>query len=124
MMALTVSTALAQQRTAAPRRATVQMTFNDHDRQVATTWYDAHQRNLPVGFRAGDRFAPPVELQFQSGFVLDQGARRQVHPVPSALLRQLAPAPRGYRYVVINGHIALIDSRYRVQDVIHVGHGR
>jgi hypothetical protein len=29
------------------------------------------------------------------------------------------PPPRGYRYVFIGGHACLIDSGYRVHDVIH-----
>jgi Ni/Co efflux regulator RcnB len=129
MMALTVSTALAKQSAAGRNdrgrnRTAAHMNFDDNDRQATRTWYEAHQRNLPAGFRASDRLSPSVELQFQPGFVLDLNLRRQVHPVPSALLRQLAPAPRGYRYVIINEHVVLIDSGYRVSDVIHVGHNR
>jgi hypothetical protein len=134
MMALSVSTALANQPAAGLNdqgrgrgRGAAQaahMKFDDHDRQVTRTWYDAHQRSLPAGFRDRDRLSPSVELQFQEGFVLDRALRLQVHSVPSALLSLLFPAPRTYRYVVVGGHIVLIDSGYRVYDIIHVGHGR
>ena len=107
-------------------RAQVQVhsRFDDHDRQVVTTWYDGHHTNLPRGMRDNDRFPPNIEGQIQAGYVLDPGMRRQVNSVPAQLLRMLGPAPRGDRYVMINGHILLIDRRYQVIDVIHVGHGR
>jgi hypothetical protein len=127
MTALTVGTALARQPASGQddrRRVVEHSRFDDHDRQVTRTWYDSHQRALPVGFRATDRFSPEVELRFQEGYVIDRPMRGEVHSVPSALLRLLAPAPRTYRYVVIEGHVALIDRDYRVHDVIHVGHDR
>lgn len=131
MMALAVSVALAKQPVAGldgqgrgRGAAQAHTRFDDHDRQVTITWYNSNQRNLPIGFRDRDRLSPAMELRFQEGFVLDRQMRLQVHSVPSALLRLLAPAPRSYRYVVVGGHIALIDGSYRVYDVIHVGHGR
>lgn len=98
--------------------------FDDHDREAARNWYSSHQRALPRGLRDRDRFAPDVEVRIQEGFVLDTRMRRQVYAVPGDLLRLLGPAPRGERYVMINGHILLIDRGYRVIDVIHFGHGR
>jgi hypothetical protein len=127
MTALTVGTALARQPAAEQNdrvRVSEHMRFDDHDRQVTRTWYEGHQRTLPIGFRANDRFSPAVEVQFQDGYVIERPMRGEVHSVPSALLRLLAPAPRTYRYVVIEGHVALIDRDYRVHDVIHVGHDR
>ena len=97
--------------------------FDDRDRQAATGWYQGHQTNLPRGLRNNDRFPPDVEGRVQSGWVIDPGMRRQIYSVPSGLLRLLGPAPRGERYVMVNGHILLIDRSYRVIDVIHVGHG-
>ena len=129
LMALTLSAAVAGQR-ADPRndqgrgQAPVQRRFNDNDRRVTLSWYDSHQRNLPIGFRTTDRFSPAVESQFQDGYVIDVRMRRQAHSIPSTLLRLLAPAPRGYRYMAIGGQVVLIDSGYRVYDVIRVGHDR
>ena len=98
--------------------------FNDHDREVTLSWYQSNQRNLPRGMRDRDRWAPTIEVQVQEGYVLDRRQRGQIYSVPSALLRLLSPAPRSYRYVVIGGHLILIDSGYRVVDIIHLGHGR
>jgi Ni/Co efflux regulator RcnB len=127
MLALTAGAALAQQTVRGQNdqgRAVEQRRFDDNERRAANSWYDANQRHLPVGFRANERLSPSVELQFQQGYVINPAMRRQMHPVPYALLHQLAPAPRGYRYMAIDEHIVLIDSSYRVSDVIHVGHGR
>ena len=129
LLALTMSTAVAGQR-AGPRddrgreSAPAQRKFNDNDRQATLSWYNTHQRSLPMGFRASDRFSPAVEGQFQDGYVIDRKMRGQAHSLPSTLLRLLAPAPRGYRYVAIGDQLVLIDSGYRVYDVIRVGHDR
>jgi hypothetical protein len=98
--------------------------FDDHDRQVTRTWYDAHQRSLPIGLRATDRLSPSIELEFHEGYVVNRQLRVQVHSVPSDLLRLLGPLPRGDRYVILSGHIIVIDGNYRVLDVIHLGHDR
>jgi hypothetical protein len=46
--------------------------------------------------------------------------RRMARPVPEDLLYQLPPPPRYCRYVVIGGHVCLVDEGYRVRDVIHL----
>jgi hypothetical protein len=133
MMALAVTAAIAgpaagqgrgRGRGQAPPPPPAHIRFDDNDRRVTYAWYGDHQRNPPAGFRSRDRFAPDVEVQFREGYVLDRRQRGQAHSVPSTLLRLLFPAPRGYRYVVINDHLILIDGGFRVFDVIHVGHGR
>ncbi len=40
--------------------------------------------------------------------------------LPRSLTRGFAPAPRGYRYMVIGGHIVLVDTGYRVADVFRL----
>jgi Ni/Co efflux regulator RcnB len=96
-----------------------QANFNDHDRQIANNWYHQNRsRQLPPGLRDRDRLPPPMEARLRAGAVLDQDMRRRVYPAPVALVRGFAPAPRGYRYVVIGGHVVLVDTGYRVFDVI------
>jgi len=92
--------------------------FDDHDRQITREWYDNHHDYR--GFRDRDRMTPQYEDRFQNGAVLDRGMQRRMYPVPSDLGRRLPPAPRGYRYVVIGGHVVLIDSGYHVHDAIHL----
>jgi Ni/Co efflux regulator RcnB len=98
--------------------------FDDNDRRSVTEWYDQHQRNPPVGFRAADRLAANIESLFVPGYVIDRPMRAHIHAVPSDLLRRLPAPPRGDRYAIVDGHVVLIDRGYRVVDVIHVGHGR
>jgi len=122
-----VSPAQAQTRPTTEQRTTNQATvehrnFDDHDRQVAKTWYDGHRTNEPIGLRDRDRLAVDIEPRFTVGFSLDRNLRGQIHDVPLDLRRQLGPAPRGDRYVLIDGHLVLINSRYEIVDVIHLGH--
>ncbi|OYW02652.1 MAG: hypothetical protein B7X11_03605, partial [Acidobacteria bacterium 37-65-4] len=52
------------------------------------------------------------------GFVFDRAMRVRVYPAPYSLRRTLAPAPRGYRYVLYGGRVFLVDDGYRVFDGI------
>jgi Ni/Co efflux regulator RcnB len=133
MMALTISTAFAKAAVAAPSprqhdegrgQSAAHMKFNDNDRQASRTWYDGHHSNLPVGLRDTDRMTPATESQFKEGWVIDKATRKNVHAVPSTLLKVLAPAPRNYRYVAVGGYVALVDGNYRISDVMTVRHER
>ena len=93
--------------------------FDDHDRQVARGWYTEHHDRLPEGLRDRDRLPSEFEPRLREGEVLDRNLRHRIHPVPQELLERLPPCPRHYRYVIIGGHICLIDDGYQVFDVIH-----
>ncbi|HZV87687.1 MAG TPA: hypothetical protein VFF95_09080 [Candidatus Binatus sp.] len=93
--------------------------FEDHDRQAARGWYNEHHDRLPEGLRDRDRLTPELESRLQVGVVLDQDLRHRIHPVPAELIERLPPCPPHYRYVIIGGHICLIDEGFHVSDVIH-----
>jgi Ni/Co efflux regulator RcnB len=93
--------------------------FDDHDRQVTRDWYNEHRDRRPRGLRDRDRLAPEYESRLREGDVLDRDMRRRIYPIPVDYYRRLPPPPYGYRYVFIGGHVCLIDSGYRVHDVIH-----
>ncbi|HEV2348468.1 MAG TPA: hypothetical protein VG028_01345 [Terriglobia bacterium] len=94
--------------------------FRDRDRRAAHEWYGRHRQHPPEGFRQRDWLAPEYESRLRVGYVLDPDMRRMCRPVPYDLLQELPPCPRRYRYVVIGGHICLLDRGYRVHDVIHL----
>ncbi|HLY63444.1 MAG TPA: hypothetical protein VKV95_22105 [Terriglobia bacterium] len=94
--------------------------FRDRDRQAARDWYDHHRDHPPAGFREREWLAPEYESRMRVGYVLDPEMRRMARPVPQDLLYQLQPPPRHYRYVVIGGHVCLVDEGYRIHDVIHL----
>lgn len=98
--------------------------FNDKQQQAARSYYNKHQDH-PV-FKQPDQWNNDYESRLQPGYVLDDDMRRMSRPAPDDMIRGLGRAPRGYRYVVIGGHVVLIDSGYRVHDAIHleinVGH--
>ena len=92
--------------------------FADHDRQAANTWYASHRRDLPRGLQDRDRIPADQRARIAPGFVFDRTMRARVYAAPYSLRRTLAPAPRGYRYVVYGGQVMLVDAGYRVSDVI------
>jgi Ni/Co efflux regulator RcnB len=73
-----------------------------------------------VGFRDEDRLPGDWEPRLQVGFVFDNDWRHRAHPVPVDLMSELPPPPRGYHYYVVGGHIVLVDSGWRVTDVIKI----
>ena len=92
--------------------------FNDHDRQTAHDYANKHKND--AGFRDKDRLSAESESRLQEGYVMDKDMRRMCRTAPPDLVRGMAPAPRGYRYVVVGGHVCLIDSDYRIHDTIHL----
>jgi Ni/Co efflux regulator RcnB len=135
LMALTCCAALAQDRNDQNRSESKRdenrgqskkkyRQFNENQRQYARTYYNQNQ-NQEV-FRQDNRWNNDYENRLQPGYVLDDDMRRMSRPAPDEMTRGLGRAPRGYRYVVIGGHVVLVDSGYRVHDAIHfevnVGH--
>jgi hypothetical protein len=107
-------------RSADSKQADNQSRFNDHDRQAAGDWQKQHQAHPVIGFRAQDRLSADFEGLLTVGSILDVKLRSREHPVPADLRRELSPAPRNCRYVVIGGHVVLLDNRNHVLDVIHL----
>ena len=108
------------QRAQDQRQAQAQARINDHDRQVANTWYDRHKNRPPRGFRRTDRLPQHYEARLQPGDQFDPYMRRRAYAASSDLTRGFAPPPRGYRYMVIGGHIVLVDAGFRVADVFRL----
>ena len=98
--------------------------FNEKQRQYATTYYNQN-KNQEI-FKQDSRWNNDYENRLQPGSVLDEDMRRMSRPAPDEMTRGLGRAPHGYRYVVIGGHVVLVDDGYRVHDAIHfevnVGH--
>ena len=97
--------------------------FNEKQRQYARTYYNQN-RNHEV-FKQ-DNWNNDYENRLKPGYVLDEDMRRMSRPAPDDMIRGMGRPPRGYRYVVIGGHVVLIDDGYRVHDAIHfevnIGH--
>jgi len=92
--------------------------FNQKQQEAARTYYNQHQDH-PV-FKQPDQWNNDYESRLRPGYVLDADMRGMSRPAPEELTRGLGPAPRGYRYIVIGGHVVLVDSGYRVHDAIHL----
>jgi Ni/Co efflux regulator RcnB len=94
--------------------------FQDKDRQAARDWYQHHRENPPEGFRQSDRLDSSMESHLRVGVVMDNDLRHRIHPVPADLLATLPPPPAGYRYEVVGGQIVLVDSGWRIHDIINI----
>jgi Ni/Co efflux regulator RcnB len=98
--------------------------FNENQRQNAYNYY--HQNQNQEGFRHDDRWNNDYENRIRPGYVLDDDMRRMSRPAPYEMTRGMGRPPRGYRYIVVGGHVVLIDNGYRVHDAIHfeinIGH--
>jgi Ni/Co efflux regulator RcnB len=97
-----------------------QTQFNTQDRQATSDWSNQHQAHPPAGFRPQDRLSPALESRLQVGSKMDPALQKQVHTLPVDLRRQLAAPAPSYRYVAVGGHVALIDKKNQVHDIIHV----
>lgn len=95
--------------------------FDGRDREVVHTWFVRHRQEPMVGFRYRDRVPPRFGFTISVGRVLTPEIRRYSYGVPLDLRRQLPPVPYGYRYLIVDGHLCLVDNWYRVQDVIQIG---
>ena len=90
--------------------------FRENQRQYARTYYGQNQNNEV--FRPDGRWNHEYENRLQPGYVLDPDMQRMSRPAPYAMIRGMGAAPRGYRYIIIGGHVVLVDSGYRVHDTI------
>jgi len=90
--------------------------FNDNQRNYARTYYGQHQQV----FVQPNQWNDDYERRIQPGYVLDPDMRRMMRPAPEDMIVGMGRPPRGYRYVVIGGHVVLVDSGYRVHDAIHL----
>jgi Ni/Co efflux regulator RcnB len=115
LLALTCGAAVAKNQNRGQSKKEYQQ-FNENQRQFARTYYNQHQQL----FAQDRRWNNEYENRLQPGYVLDKDMRGMSRPAPSDLTRGLGAAPRGYRYIVIGGHVVLVDSAYRVHDTIHL----
>jgi hypothetical protein len=89
--------------------------FNENQRQYARTYYNQNQGH----FAQDGRWNNDYENRLQPGYVLDSDMRRMSRPAPKDMMRGLGSAPHGYHYIIIGGHVVLVDNGYRVHDSIH-----
>ena len=96
--------------------------FDARDRANVGDWYRARGQgsDLPDGFQPGDRLSPASESRLRVGEILDPDLRSETHTLSSALLEKLPPPAVGYRYLVLDGHLLLVDQKsWNVSDVLH-----
>ena len=95
--------------------------FDEHDRQVASDWYNQNKNISTRGLRSQDKLTTDQESRLKTNKTLDRDLQKKAYSAPKDLRRKLSPAPAHHEYEVIGGHLALVDTRdHRVRDVIHL----
>ena len=115
LLALTCGAAVAQNQNSGPSKQEYRQ-FNENQRQSARTYYNKNQKL----FAQDSRWNNEYENRLKPGYVLDKDMRKMSRQAPNDLTRGLGGAPKGYRYVVIGGHVVLVDNGYRVHDTINL----
>ena len=99
--------------------------FDDHDREVISTYYSARNSNLPPGLaKRGGNLPPGLEKHLEKNGTLPPGLQKKIQPCPVELVRQLPPVEPGYARGVIGAHVVLYNRSTNiivdvVKDVVH-----
>lgn len=83
--------------------------FAREERILIAEWFRGYHSNLPPGLAKRDRLPPGLEKQLRERGTLPPGLQKRVQPLPWELERRLRRLPRGYRRVIIGGHVILMD---------------
>lgn len=92
--------------------------FQEKQRQYAQTYYDQHHNHKV--FKTDSRWNDDYSNRIQPGYILDPDMRRMNRSAPNDMVLGLGRAPSGYRYIVIGGHVVLVDNEYRVHDTVSI----
>jgi hypothetical protein len=104
------------------RRGAQHTRFDAKDRANVGEWYRARQQeqDLPNGFQSSDLLSSASESRLRVGELLDPDLRSETLPVPPELLQRLPPPAGDYRYLVLDGHLLLVEQKsWNVSDVLH-----
>jgi hypothetical protein len=94
--------------------------FDARDRAIAGEWYKENQSDPPRGFREQDRLTPVTESMVRVGEQLGSNLRWRILPAPADLVQKLPPLPGNYQYMVLDGHLLLVNEKtWNVSDVLH-----
>jgi hypothetical protein len=99
--------------------------FDEHDREVITSYYSGRTSNLPPGLaKRGGSLPAGLEKQLERNGTLPPGLQKRVQPCPVELERQLPPVEAGYARGVIGAHLVIYNPSTHVivdivKDVVH-----
>lgn len=93
----------------APVRAQNAPRFDDHHREVASSYFADHYRHgtCPPGLaKRGDTCTPPGQRRWETGRPLPRDV--VAYPLPKKFVVSLGTPPRGYRYVRVADDILMV----------------
>lgn len=102
-----------------PSEPTSRPYFSDGDQRLVRRYYTSNTANLPPGLaKRGGNLPPGLERQIERNGTLPPGLQKRVEPFPEDLDRQLPRLPSGCSRVFIGNHAIIIDSNYRILDLM------
>ena len=94
--------------------------YSDRDREEMRGYYRVNREHLPPGLAKREQLPPGLERQLRVRGVLPPGLRSRIQVCPIELERRLTPAPPDCDYVILGGHIVLLQRRsFVVLDIFH-----
>jgi hypothetical protein len=99
--------------------------FDNHDREVITSYYSGHGSNLPPGLaKRGGNLPPGLEKHLEKNGTLPPGLQKKIQPCPVELVQQLPPVEPGYARGVVGAHVVIYNRSTNVivdivKDVVH-----
>jgi hypothetical protein len=86
-----------------------QAVFSEQERVLIKGWFDDNLDGLPPGLAKRGTLPPGLEKQLQKRGTLPPGLQKKIQPLPLELERQLRRLPAGYRRVVVDGNVILMN---------------
>jgi hypothetical protein len=98
--------------------------FAKEDVNTIRAWFHVNRAGLPPGLAKRQELPPGLQRHLEKNGQLPPGLQKQAQPLPPDLEVHLPRLPRGYKRVVIGGHIILLEERRAtvvdiIRDVIH-----
>jgi len=85
--------------------------FPKEDVNTIRAWFHVNRAGLPPGLAKRDELPPGLQRHLEKNGQLPPGLQKKIQPLPPDLEVHLPRLPRGYKRVVIGGHVILIEER-------------
>jgi len=85
--------------------------FPKEDVNTIRAWFHVNRAGLPPGLAKRDELPPGLQRHLEKNGQLPPGLQKKIQPLPIDLEVHLPRLPRGYKRVVIGGHVILIEER-------------
>ncbi|HKE30562.1 MAG TPA: hypothetical protein VKD65_02480 [Candidatus Angelobacter sp.] len=101
-------------------RASINITFGVHDREIIRNYFHGESSNLPPGLaKRGGNLPPGLQKHLERDGTLPPGLQKRITPFPVDLDRRLPRLPNPYHRVLLGQIGIILDRRtQRIMDII------